>query len=269
MGLYAKTTARGIRVQADKHSKSHMIIMPDACIDAVLEGLVAAGFGSAGQWCMSLSTVIFVVESKAALDLSLTRGILWFEKGNFIGPTILDDVTIGMECYKEEIVGPVLLCMQARKLEEAIAIVNRNKYLPTRLPFLFLLPPDILRHTFSATRMTDPSNFRVKSLAAIDWAAYDQAADSSLHCVSVLLIAYDQVFGLSSAALLFKGLLTYGRRISFAELFARIDAVDSSTVKRVANRFIHDRDIAIAATGPIQSLPDYNWFRRRTYWNRY
>ncbi|KAK9277262.1 hypothetical protein L1049_006801 [Liquidambar formosana] len=64
-------------------------------------------------------------------------------------------------------------------------------------------------------------------------------------------------------------LLTYGRRISLAELFARIDAVDTSTVKRVANRFIFDRDIAIAAMGPIQGLPDYNWFRRRTYWLRY
>ncbi|KAG4128248.1 hypothetical protein ERO13_D09G009500v2 [Gossypium hirsutum] len=64
-------------------------------------------------------------------------------------------------------------------------------------------------------------------------------------------------------------LLTYGRRIPFAELFARIDAVDPSTVKRVANRFIYDRDIAIAAMGPIQGLRDYNWFRRRTYWNRY
>ncbi|KAI4328783.1 hypothetical protein L6164_021113 [Bauhinia variegata] len=64
-------------------------------------------------------------------------------------------------------------------------------------------------------------------------------------------------------------LLTYGRRIPFAELFARIDAVDASTIKRVANRFIYDKDIAIAAMGPIQGLPDYNWFRRRTYWNRY
>jgi len=64
-------------------------------------------------------------------------------------------------------------------------------------------------------------------------------------------------------------LLTYGRRIPYAELFARIDAVDASTVKRVANRFVFDRDIAISAVGPIQSLPDYNWFRRRTYWLRY
>lgn len=64
-------------------------------------------------------------------------------------------------------------------------------------------------------------------------------------------------------------LLTYGRRIPSAELFARIDAVDAATVKRVANRFIFDRDVAIAAMGPIQNLPDYNWFRRRTYWLRY
>ncbi|XP_008792725.1 probable mitochondrial-processing peptidase subunit beta, mitochondrial [Phoenix dactylifera] len=64
-------------------------------------------------------------------------------------------------------------------------------------------------------------------------------------------------------------LLTYGRRIPVAELFARIDAVDASTVKRVANRFIFDQDVAIAAMGPIKSLPDYNWFRRRTYMLRY
>ncbi|KAL5723097.1 mitochondrial processing peptidase [Ranunculus cassubicifolius] len=64
-------------------------------------------------------------------------------------------------------------------------------------------------------------------------------------------------------------LLTYGRRLPYTELFARIDAVDASTVKRVANRFIFDRDVAIAAMGPIQGLPDYNWFRRRTYWLRY
>ncbi|KAK9090857.1 hypothetical protein Sjap_024034 [Stephania japonica] len=57
-------------------------------------------------------------------------------------------------------------------------------------------------------------------------------------------------------------LLTYGRRIPFTELFARIDAVDAKTVKRVANRFIFDKDVAISAMEPIQSLPDYNWFRR-------
>ncbi|XP_060167966.1 methylmalonate-semialdehyde dehydrogenase [acylating], mitochondrial isoform X1 [Lycium barbarum] len=51
-----------------------------------------------------------------------------YEKGNFVGPTILSDVTPDMECYKEEIFGPVLICMQANSLDEAINIVNQNKY---------------------------------------------------------------------------------------------------------------------------------------------
>ncbi|XP_044505885.1 methylmalonate-semialdehyde dehydrogenase [acylating], mitochondrial-like isoform X3 [Mangifera indica] len=51
-----------------------------------------------------------------------------YENGNFVGPTILHDVTPNMECYKEEIFGPVLLCMQVETLEDAIAIVNRNRF---------------------------------------------------------------------------------------------------------------------------------------------
>ncbi|KAL6974802.1 mitochondrial processing peptidase [Sarracenia purpurea var. burkii] len=52
-------------------------------------------------------------------------------------------------------------------------------------------------------------------------------------------------------------LLTYGRRIPFAELFARIDAVDASTVKRVANRFIFDQPLHFLVRIPcsISSSP--------------
>ncbi|GJP59540.1 hypothetical protein CLOP_g12537 [Closterium sp. NIES-67] len=64
-------------------------------------------------------------------------------------------------------------------------------------------------------------------------------------------------------------LITYGRRIPLAEMFARIDAVDAEMVKRVADRFLLDKDVAIAAIGPTQFLPDYNWIRRRTFWLRY
>ncbi|KAK7412178.1 hypothetical protein VNO78_03628 [Psophocarpus tetragonolobus] len=51
-----------------------------------------------------------------------------YQSGNFIGPTIISDVTANMECYKEEIFGPVLLLMEADCLEEAINIINENKY---------------------------------------------------------------------------------------------------------------------------------------------
>jgi hypothetical protein len=66
-----------------------------------------------------------------------------------------------------------------------------------------------------------------------------------------------------------RDLLVYGRRMPKAELFARIDAVDADTVRAVADRFIYDQEVAMAAVGDTQFLQDYNWFRRRTYWLRY
>ncbi|XP_054778696.1 methylmalonate-semialdehyde dehydrogenase [acylating], mitochondrial [Prosopis cineraria] len=70
------------------------------------------------------------VESGARLLLDGRNIVVpGYESGNFIGPTILSDVSANMECYKEEIFGPVLLSWRcADSLEEAINIVNRNKY---------------------------------------------------------------------------------------------------------------------------------------------
>lgn len=49
-----------------------------------------------------------------------------YPHGNFVGPTILAEVHTGMECYREEIFGPVLCCLEVDTLEEAIAVVNGN-----------------------------------------------------------------------------------------------------------------------------------------------
>jgi len=51
-----------------------------------------------------------------------------FPNGNFVGPTIISDVTPNMECYKEEIFGPVLVCLKADTLDEAIKMINTNPY---------------------------------------------------------------------------------------------------------------------------------------------
>lgn len=51
-----------------------------------------------------------------------------YERGNFVGPTIIVGVTENMRCYKEEIFGPVLVCLSVDTLDEAIALVNRNAY---------------------------------------------------------------------------------------------------------------------------------------------
>lgn len=51
-----------------------------------------------------------------------------FEKGNFIGPTLLTGVKPHMKCYTEEIFAPVLCCIEVDTLEEAIALTNRNPF---------------------------------------------------------------------------------------------------------------------------------------------
>ena len=51
-----------------------------------------------------------------------------YPHGNFVGATILSDVTTDMKCYQEEIFGPVLVCVRVDTLDEAIQVVNRNRY---------------------------------------------------------------------------------------------------------------------------------------------
>ncbi|RDB29081.1 Methylmalonate-semialdehyde dehydrogenase [acylating], mitochondrial [Hypsizygus marmoreus] len=50
-----------------------------------------------------------------------------YPDGNFIGPTLIE-ATTKMRCYTEEIFGPVLIVLQAETLDDAIDIINANKY---------------------------------------------------------------------------------------------------------------------------------------------
>ncbi|SGY47071.1 BQ5605_C001g00493 [Microbotryum silenes-dioicae] len=63
---------------------------------------------------------------KIALD---GRGVKvpGYPKGNFVGPTILLADT-SMDCYQEEIFGPVLTIVKAKDLDDAIQLINRNRY---------------------------------------------------------------------------------------------------------------------------------------------
>lgn len=63
-------------------------------------------------------------------------------------------------------------------------------------------------------------------------------------------------------------LLVFGRRYSLAEMEGMVDAVDVSMVKKVCSEYLYDRCPAIAAFGPIESLPDYNRIRASTLWLR-
>lgn len=51
-----------------------------------------------------------------------------YPNGNFVGPTVIAGQTKDMDSYKNEIFGPVLGCMTADSLDEAITLVNSNPY---------------------------------------------------------------------------------------------------------------------------------------------
>jgi malonate-semialdehyde dehydrogenase (acetylating) / methylmalonate-semialdehyde dehydrogenase len=58
--VYETGTRHGKRVQALGGSKNHMVVMPDADLDAAADAAVSAGFGSAGERCMAVSVVVAV-----------------------------------------------------------------------------------------------------------------------------------------------------------------------------------------------------------------
>lgn len=51
-----------------------------------------------------------------------------YKNGNFVAPTIIDNVTPEMTCYKEEIFGPVLICVRVNTLQEGIDLINNNAW---------------------------------------------------------------------------------------------------------------------------------------------
>ncbi|WP_019672399.1 CoA-acylating methylmalonate-semialdehyde dehydrogenase [Psychrobacter lutiphocae] len=104
-----KAKAEGLVVAAGKEDKDlGPLISPQA--KARVEHLIQTG-----------------VDEGADLLLD-GRGIVvdGYEKGNFVGPTIFDNVTTDMQIYTQEIFGPVLCIIRADSLDDAIEIINAN-----------------------------------------------------------------------------------------------------------------------------------------------
>ncbi|MFZ4583885.1 MAG: CoA-acylating methylmalonate-semialdehyde dehydrogenase [Acidimicrobiia bacterium] len=58
--VYETATAHGKRVQALGGAKNHMVVLPDADLEAAADAAVSAGYGSAGERCMAISVIVAV-----------------------------------------------------------------------------------------------------------------------------------------------------------------------------------------------------------------
>jgi malonate-semialdehyde dehydrogenase (acetylating)/methylmalonate-semialdehyde dehydrogenase len=176
--IYETGTKNGKRVQALGGAKNHMVVLPDADIDMAADAAVSAGYGSAGERCMAIATVVAVgdvadplveaiakrlpkikvgpgtdpdaemgplvtkqhrdkvasyLESGPAQGASLVADgrehpLYEGSDGFFLGLSLLDKVTPAMDCYRDEIFGPVLTVVRVPTYEDAVHLIDENPY---------------------------------------------------------------------------------------------------------------------------------------------
>ena len=87
--IYQQGTMQGKRVQALGGAKNHMVIMPDADVDEVVDALMGAAYGSAGERCMAISIAVVVGDESAdALVAKLAERVKGLRVGSpFDGAT--------------------------------------------------------------------------------------------------------------------------------------------------------------------------------------
>lgn len=93
--IYERGARNGKRVQALGGAKNHLVVMPDADMDQVVDALIGAAYGSAGERCMAVSVAVFVGDETAEKVLpkliERTKALKVFEGSNLdaeMGPIV-------------------------------------------------------------------------------------------------------------------------------------------------------------------------------------
>jgi malonate-semialdehyde dehydrogenase (acetylating)/methylmalonate-semialdehyde dehydrogenase len=169
---------RAESAQALGGAKNHMLVLPDADIGLTADAAISAGYGSAGERCMAIATVVTVgdvhdplieaikdrlpqviiedgtkpealmgplvteehrdrvasyIESGRAQGATIVADgrehpLYKESEGFFLGVSLIDDVTPDMDCYKDEIFGPVLTVVRCQTYEEAVKLINSHEF---------------------------------------------------------------------------------------------------------------------------------------------
>ncbi len=176
--VYETGTRNGKRVQALGGAKNHMLVLPDADVEMAADAAVSAGYGSSGERCMAIATIVAVgdvadplvaairariprVKVGPGSDPEAQMGPLITQQhmekvasylasapaqgatvvadgrdhplhrsseGFFLGPSLIDHVGPRMDCYRDEIFGPVLTVVRVDSYGEALRLINDNPY---------------------------------------------------------------------------------------------------------------------------------------------
>ena len=103
--IYERSAKNGKRVQALGGAKNHLVVMPDANLDQAVDGVIGAGFGSAGERCMAISVAVAVGDiadklvDKIHLESQKLKVAPWTDKDSDMGPVISKDHKEKIENY--------------------------------------------------------------------------------------------------------------------------------------------------------------------------
>ena len=86
--IYETGTSHGKRVQALGGAKNHAVVLPDADLELAADGLISAGYGSAGQRCMAVSVAVAVGDAGEPLMEKLQERIAALEIGDGTDPDV-------------------------------------------------------------------------------------------------------------------------------------------------------------------------------------
>jgi processing peptidase subunit beta len=152
------------------------------------------------------------------------------------------------------------LCQAMAEQEAAVSVLTFNtSYVDTGLFGVYAVCPP--------NRLNDASWIIMESMVRLCHKVTDEEVIRARNQLKSTMIS--QMDNASAIAEdIGRQLIVYGRRLTPAEIFARIDAVDAAAVRAAANQFINDQDLAVTSFGPTHEMPDYNFLRRRTYWLR-
>jgi malonate-semialdehyde dehydrogenase (acetylating)/methylmalonate-semialdehyde dehydrogenase len=91
--VYLQTTQLMKRAQCFAGAKNHMVVMPDADKETVMNALIGSTVGAAGQRCMAISVIVFVGEARNWINdlkekLATVRPGIWHDPASAYGPLI-------------------------------------------------------------------------------------------------------------------------------------------------------------------------------------
>ncbi len=103
--IYEQSSKYGKRVQALGGAKNHLVVMPDANINQAVDGIIGAGYGSAGERCMAVSVAVAVGDiadqlvENIHIEAQKLKVAPWTDSQSDMGPVISREHMSKIEDY--------------------------------------------------------------------------------------------------------------------------------------------------------------------------